>query len=136
MVKQIPTIAGSAQAAWFRALDHARLTGVKPFWRKGDYYTVTSPRQGDTYTVRRVVAGRHITYSCTCPAATGGKVCWHRALVAALPFEVALRTEWRTTAMAGCQVCGDIFNDGPCDHCDSSQIPVFLRISPLADALR
>lgn len=79
------------QHAWFRALDHARLTGVKPFWRVGDYYTVDSPRAGDRYEIRRVLRKGVIAYTCTCRAAQTGNLCWHRALVAALPYEVKLR---------------------------------------------
>ncbi len=79
------------QQAWFRALDHARLTNVKPFWRAGDYYTIDSPGSGKRYEVRRLITARDVTYSCTCPAAAAGNVCWHRALVAALPYEQGLR---------------------------------------------
>jgi len=84
-------IAGPGQQAWFRALDHARLTGVKPFWRVGDYYTVDSARSGARYTIKRVTYEGGIFYTCTCPAAHTGPVCWHRALVAALPYECAIR---------------------------------------------
>jgi hypothetical protein len=80
------------QRAWFRALDHARLTGVKPTYvMRDDCYRVTSPRTNQTYVIRRVGEERRITYTCTCPAAVAGNVCWHRALVMALPYEIRLR---------------------------------------------
>jgi hypothetical protein len=77
------------QAAWFRAIDHARLTGTKPLYNiAGDYYTVTSPRTSRRYIVRRVAHGTTRVYSCTCPAYLHAQVCWHRALVMALPYEL------------------------------------------------
>jgi hypothetical protein len=79
------------QRAWFRALDHARYTGVKPFWRVGDYYTVESPGSGQRYSIYRGISERGIFYTCTCRAAQTRTVCWHRALVAALPYEIKLR---------------------------------------------
>ena len=82
---------GTHQQAWFRALDHARLLDVKPFWRVGHYYTVDSPRTGQRYEVHRVLTPGHVGYDCTCTAYAAGKVCWHRALVAALPYESELR---------------------------------------------
>lgn len=43
------------QAAWFRALDHARLQGVKPTYAIGrDYYTVPSKRTGAIYRIDRL----------------------------------------------------------------------------------
>lgn len=88
--------AGPNQQAWFRALDHARLLGVKPTWRVGDYYTVDSPRNGDRYTIRRHRTRWNVYYTCTCPAGVAGAVCWHKALVAALPYEVNIRKHVRT----------------------------------------
>jgi hypothetical protein len=79
------------QRAWFRALDHARSTGVKPWWRVGDYYTVDSPGTRKRYEIRRINTGHGFYYSCTCPGMDYNRVCWHRALVAALPYEVKLR---------------------------------------------
>lgn len=82
------------QRAWFHALDHARLVGVKPMYiMAGDYYRVTSPRTGIRYTIRRHDAAGVIVYSCSCPACRAGNVCWHRALVMALPYEQRLRRE-------------------------------------------
>ena len=89
-------VSGSRQHAWFRARDHARLTGVKPFWRVGDFYTVDSPGSGKRYEVRREGRPGVLDYACTCPAYLAGKVCWHRALVASLPYEVALRKRLTT----------------------------------------
>lgn len=88
-------IPGPNQRAWFRALDHARLLGVKPCWRVGDYYTVDSPRSGQRYTVRRHRLEGHVTYSCDCTAAASGNVCWHKALVASLPYERWVRDQAR-----------------------------------------
>lgn len=90
------SVGGDKQEAWFRALDHARLTGVKPFWRVGDYYTVESPRSGNLYIVLRQMAGSRVVYRCNCPAGQSGKICWHKALVAALPYEGMLRREWQS----------------------------------------
>lgn len=84
-------IAGPNQRAWFRALDHARLVGVKPCWRIGDYYTVDSPRSGKRYTIRRYYTDLGWRYTCDCSASQSGWVCWHKALVASLPYEVRLR---------------------------------------------
>ena len=86
--------AGTA-GKWFRALDHARLMGVKPFYRVGDFYTVTSPNTGAIYEIRRHMGEAGVTYSCNCTAGQCGKVCWHKALVAALPYEGMLRREWK-----------------------------------------
>lgn len=82
------------QQPWFRALDHARLTGVKPTYNiAGDFYHVLSPRTGQRYIQHRHVHGERISWTCTCPAAMAGYVCWHRALVMALPYERALRAK-------------------------------------------
>jgi hypothetical protein len=91
------SIDGPHQLAWFRALDHARLTGVKPCWRVGDYYTVDSPRSGNRYKIHRLHGDSSIVYTCTCTASAAGKVCWHKALVAALPHEIRLRREAQAT---------------------------------------
>jgi hypothetical protein len=81
-------IAGPRQQAWFRALDRARLTGAKPTYCLGrDCYKVTSPRAGDVYIITPITEGAHISYTCTCQAGQRGAVCWHAALVAALPYE-------------------------------------------------
>jgi hypothetical protein len=83
------------QAAWFRALDHARLQGVKPtYCIAGDYYRVTSKRTGEIYRVDRISDGDEISYACTCQAGRVGHVCWHKALVAALPHEINLRKQF------------------------------------------
>ena len=43
-------LSSDRQAAWFRALDHARLQVVKPTYHIGrDYYTVPSKRTGEIY---------------------------------------------------------------------------------------
>lgn len=82
------------QRAWFRALDHARSTGVKPLYNIAqDFYTVQSPRGMAIYFVVRDYEGRHTHWTCTCPAYYAGKVCWHRALVMALPYERTLRAQ-------------------------------------------
>lgn len=87
-------LSADRQAAWFRALDHARLQGVKPTYRIGhDDYRVTSKRTGEIYKICRFQEGGEIVYTCTCPAGVSGKVCWHKALVAALPYEVSLRRQ-------------------------------------------
>jgi len=122
-MQQTEEVAGANARAWFRALDHGRLTGQQPFWRVGDYYTFTSKRTGELYRVDRVIRGRHMTYTCTCPAGTTGKVCWHKALVAALPREVTLRREWREPGHAGCMSCGDNYNEAYCRYCDADAIP-------------
>ena len=89
---QVQDAVRALQLAWFKALDHARFVGVKPTWRVGDYYTVDSP-SGTRYTIRHLIEHGRITgYTCDCPAAMSHKVCWHRALVAALPGEQARRT--------------------------------------------
>jgi hypothetical protein len=81
------------QLAWQRALDHARLSGIKPTWRVGDYYTVASTRTGEIYTIRRFPIGRYLHYSCSCPAGAALQICKHMAIVAALPHECRLRKE-------------------------------------------
>jgi hypothetical protein len=84
MATPATAITGSRQHAWFRALDRARLTGAKPTYCLGrDCYKVTSPRAGDVYVITPTGFG----YSCTCQAGQKGMVCWHAALVAALPYE-------------------------------------------------
>lgn len=88
------------QRSWFAALDHARLTGVKPTYNiAGDYYTVVSPRSQRRYVIWRYHHGRATHYTCSCPAAHSGKVCWHRALVMALPYERDLRATRLTCAL-------------------------------------
>ena len=82
------------QQAWFRALDHARLTGVKPTYNIArDQYRITSPRSGATYVITRYQSGDRTHYACSCPTAYAGNVCWHRALVMALPYERAQRAK-------------------------------------------
>ena len=94
-------LSGDRQSAWFRALDHARLQGVKPTYMIGkDYYTVPSKRTGELYRVDRINDGDEISYSCTCTAGVMGKVCWHKALVAALPYETKLRRQHQMTVNA------------------------------------
>ncbi len=84
MATPATSITGSRQHAWFRALDRARLTGAKPTYVLGkDLYKVVSPRAGDTY----VITPTGAAYTCTCAAGQKGMVCWHAALVAALPYE-------------------------------------------------
>lgn len=103
-----PSVAGPQQSAWFRALERARLVGVKPTYHLGkDYYSVTSPRAGDVYEIRPVDVDGKSTYSCTCPAGGRDLVCWHKALVAALPFECKRRANhgWHSTAKATCVNC-------------------------------
>ena len=119
-------VAGPKQQAWFRALDHARLTGAKPTYHLGkDYYTVLSPRAGDIYRVDPVITGCHLTYSCTCPASVSGKVCWHKALVAALPYEKARREIFRRGQTA-CRTCGQLVGTvRECNICELGVIPAF-----------
>ena len=87
-------LSGDRQSAWFRALDHARLQGVKPTYVIGqDYYKVTSKRTGEIYRIDRLIMEREIGYACSCPAGRSGKVCWHKALVASLPGEMKHRRQ-------------------------------------------
>lgn len=82
------------QRAWFRALDHARLLGVVPTYNiAGDYYHVTSPTSGRYHRMRRYYIGATTHWTCSCPAAYHGQACWARALVMALPIEIARRKE-------------------------------------------
>ncbi len=93
MATPATSVAGSRQHAWFRALDRARLTGAKPTYCLGrDLYKVTSPRAGDVYLITPIADDSHVSYSCTCQAGQKGMVCWHAALVAALPYECNRRT--------------------------------------------
>jgi hypothetical protein len=111
-------VTGKTIGRWVRALDHARLMDTKPFWRVGDFYTVRSPRTGETYEIRRAEAGRHLAYTCTCTAGKNGAVCWHKALVAALPGEKQRRLEW-LQMNAACVACGSIRSmTTECFYCD------------------
>ena len=88
------TAPDTQQRAWFRALDHARLLGVVPTYNMaGDYYHVTSPTTGRIHVMRRYYIGATTHWTCSCPAAYHGQACWARALVMALPIEIARRKE-------------------------------------------
>lgn len=101
--RQCPSpVCGPRQQAWFRALDHARLTGAKPVYSIAtDSYRVTSPRAGDTYHVHPTDVDGLLTYHCDCPAGMNGRVCWHAALVAALPGEIRRRRTYNARSYAG-----------------------------------
>ncbi len=96
-----PAVAGPRQQAWFRALDHARLTGAKPTYSIAtDSYRITSPRAGDTYFIHPTDESGLLTYHCDCQAGMNGRVCWHAALVAALPGECSRRRLHNSQARA------------------------------------
>jgi hypothetical protein len=117
-----PSVAGPQQSAWFRALERARLVGVKPTYHLGkDYYSVTSPRAGDVYEIRPVEVDGKITYSCTCPAGAKDLVCWHKALVAALPFECKRRAAhgW----CAGCRSLSGIAPESRMAYTPAANLP-------------
>jgi hypothetical protein len=101
-------IAGPKQAAWFRALDHARMLGVKPTYHfNTDSYTVRSPRAGDVYAIHPCEVDGQLVYECECPAGSYGNACWHAALVAALPGEVNRRTQHAAAQppIVRCAIC-------------------------------
>lgn len=92
-----PSVSGPRQQAWIRALDRARLVATrKPTYCCGkDHFKVYSERAGNTYTVCPVLDDGELTYHCDCQAGMNGQICWHAALVAALPQEVARRAKHR-----------------------------------------
>jgi hypothetical protein len=95
-----PALAGPRQQAWFRALDRARLTGAKPTYSIAtDSYRVVSPARA-TPTTSTQLDGR-LTYECSCKAGEHGQVCWHAALIAALPGECSRRRAYRAQPAGG-----------------------------------
>lgn len=106
MVAQVPTrkpdVSGPRQQAWIRALDRARLVSTtKPtYMPQYDAYRVYSARAGAEYHVHPVEVDGVLTYECECAAAAHGNVCWHAALIAALPYECARRANHRAAQAA------------------------------------
>jgi hypothetical protein len=67
-----------------------------PLYHLGrDYYSVYSARAGNTYDVYPVEVDGQLTYECNCRSAERGLVCWHAALIAALPYECKRRAAHR-----------------------------------------
>jgi hypothetical protein len=105
MVAQSPSIgkasvSGPRQQAWIRALDRARLVSTcKPTYVIAlDAYKVYSARADAQYMVHPVEVDGELTYHCDCRAGMEGSVCWHAALIAALPFECSRRANHRQAA--------------------------------------
>jgi hypothetical protein len=102
MVAQVPSlrkpeVSGPRQHAWIRALDRARLVSTrKPtYMPQLDAYRVYSARADAEYRVSPVEVDGVLTYECECAAGANGNVCWHAALIAALPYEVRRRASHR-----------------------------------------
>jgi len=85
------------QQAWIRALDRARLVSThKPTYSPSrDSYRVYSAHAEKEYHVYPVELDGHLTYECDCKAGERGLVCWHAALIAALPGECSRRARHR-----------------------------------------
>jgi hypothetical protein len=116
--KPVTPVGGPRQQAWFRALDRARLAGAKPTYSIAtDSYRVTSPRAGDVYHIHPVELEGHLTYECDCKAGESGKVCWHAALIAALPGECSRRRNHRATRVAALVAQARITSIDPLSEC-------------------
>ncbi|HWE62892.1 MAG TPA: hypothetical protein VHB98_14355 [Chloroflexota bacterium] len=92
-----PTVTEPEHNAWIRALDRARLLARrKPCYiPRLDAYRVHSDRTGNDYMVHPVEVDGRLTYHCDCAAGMQGLVCWHAALIAALPYECERRRQHR-----------------------------------------
>jgi hypothetical protein len=95
-------VSGPRQQAWIRALDRARLVSTrKPTYVIAlDAYRVHSDRADVDYMIHPVEVDGHLTYECSCKAGESGQVCWHAALIAALPGEVSRRRRHREQRQA------------------------------------
>ena len=125
----------TAQQAWIRALDRAKSVATrKPTFNTGTgIYRVFSPRAQGEYTATPAVQGRRVEYACTCTAQARGLVCWHKALVAACPIEVARRN--KAKAAPRCRACSgpQVAEDGDiCTGCTLAAIEA--RIAPTRTA--
>ncbi len=96
------TVSGPRQQAWIRALHRARLVSTrKPTYViRLDAYRVHSDRAGNDYMVHPVEVDGQLTYHCDCQAGMNGMVCWHAALIAALPGECRRRRTHRAAKQA------------------------------------
>lgn len=83
----------SAQNAWIRALERAGTLATSSPWYipRLDAYRVHSDRSGNDYMVHPNEVDGILTYHCDCTAGMFGLVCWHAAMIAALPSERARR---------------------------------------------
>jgi len=127
-----------AQQAWMRALDRAKATATrKPTYSTGTgMYRVFSPKAQGEYTVTPTQQGRRVEYACTCTAHARGLVCWHKALVAACPIEVARRN--RVKAAPRCATCAGphVAEDGDtCDGCTVATIEARAAAQAKIDGL-
>jgi hypothetical protein len=97
-----PSVSGPRQQAWIRALDRARLVSTrKPTYVISlDAYRVYSARADAEYMVHPVEVDGVLTYECECAAVANGNVCWHAALIAALPYEIKRRAAHRAELKA------------------------------------
>jgi hypothetical protein len=77
------------QNPWIRALDRARALATQQPWYipRLDAYRVHSDRSGNDYMVHPTEVDGVLTYHCDCTAGMYGLVCWHAAMIAALPHE-------------------------------------------------
>jgi len=124
-----------AQRAWIRALDRAKATATrKPTYTPAaGTYRVFSPRAQGEYTVTPAVQGRRVEYACTCTAQARGLVCWHKALVAACPIEVARRNKAKAAPRCGACSGPQVAEDGDiCTGCTLAAIEA--RIAPTRTA--
>ena len=82
-------VGGLERNAWIRALARARQVARRRpcYIARLDAYHVHSDNSGNDYMVHPVEVDGHLTYHCECVAGMHGLVCWHAALVAALPVE-------------------------------------------------
>ena len=114
-----------AQQAWIRALDRAKAVAVrKPVYSTGTgTYHVFSPNAQGEYIVSPSVEGRRVSYACTCVAHTRGLICWHKALVAACPIEVARRNKAKAAPRCGACSGSQVAEDGDiCAGCTLASI--------------
>jgi len=86
------TTLAPTQHAWLRALAKAQALHVVPRQLGNGFYLVRGG--GTLYTVRRLDRDSE-HYACNCPAGLRGKVCYHQAAVANLPYERAGRAAYR-----------------------------------------
>jgi hypothetical protein len=90
----------AAHGPWRRALARARAIATDQPWYipRLDAYRVHSDRSGNDYMVHPVETDGVLTYHCDCAAGMHGLVCWHAAMVAALPHERERRRMHRATS--------------------------------------
>jgi len=118
-----------AQRAWLRALDRAKSVATrKPIFTPSvGTYRVFSPRAQGEYTITPSVQGRRVEYACTCTAHARGLICWHKALCAACPIEVARRNRAKAAPQCGACAGSQVAKEGDiCNGCTMAAIGAHL----------